>query len=75
VILYAPGSFSRGDSMRPRELEDSGQNDLFRSRLDAIIDLNHALVKLAHAVDWRFLERTFGVSIATGLVNRRYRPD
>ena len=46
--------------MRPRELEDSGQNDLFRSRLDAIIDLKHALVKLAHAVDWRFLERTFG---------------
>jgi transposase, IS5 family len=46
--------------MRPRELHDSGQNDLFRSRLDQIIDLKHALVKLAHAVNWRFLESKFG---------------
>ena len=28
----------------------------FRSRLDRIIDLTHALVKLSRAIDWRFLE-------------------
>jgi hypothetical protein len=26
----------------------------------AIVDLNHALAKLARAIDWRFLETRFG---------------
>src|SRR6266540_3891687 len=46
--------------MRPRERRESGKQDLFRSRLDQIIDLEHALVKLARAIDWRFLEEKFG---------------
>lgn len=46
--------------MRPKERRDSGQADLLRSRLDAIIDMNHALVKLARTIDWRFLEQRFG---------------
>ena len=46
--------------MRPRKRNDSGQTDLLRSRLDAIIDMNHALVKLAQAIDWSFLEQQFG---------------
>ena len=46
--------------MRPRERRESGEQDLFRSRLDQIIDMNHALVKLARAIDWRFLKETFG---------------
>jgi IS5 family transposase len=46
--------------MRPKERRDSGQADLLRARLDAIIDMNHALVKLAQAIDWPFLERRFG---------------
>src|SRR5262249_21208607 len=29
-------------------------------RLDQIIDMKHALVKLARAIDWGFLEQTFG---------------
>jgi IS5 family transposase len=33
----------------------SYEQDLFRSRLDQIIDMNHALVQLARAIDWRFL--------------------
>jgi hypothetical protein len=33
---------------------------VFRSRLDQIIDLDHALAKLARAIDWRFLEEKFG---------------
>ena len=46
--------------MRPREKRDSGQSDLFRSRLDQIVDMDHALAKLAGAIDWRFLEGKFG---------------
>src|SRR6266404_571479 len=46
--------------MRPKERRESGQKDLFKARLDQIVDLDHALVKLARAVDWRFLEDRFG---------------
>src|SRR6516225_4791077 len=46
--------------MRPRERRESSEQDLFRSRLDQIIDIKHALVKLARAIDWGFLEQTFG---------------
>ena len=46
--------------MRPKERRETGQSDLLRSRLDSIIDMNHALVKLARTVDWGFLEERFG---------------
>ena len=46
--------------MRPGERRDSGQNDLFRARLDQIVDMDHALAKLGRAIDWRFLENRFG---------------
>jgi transposase, IS5 family len=46
--------------MRPKERRDSGQNDLFRSRLDQIVNLGHPLAKLAATIDWRFLEERFG---------------
>ena len=46
--------------MRPKERRDTGQSDLLRSRLDAIIDREHALVKLARLIDWPFLEERFG---------------
>jgi transposase, IS5 family len=46
--------------MRPKERRETGQGDLLRSRLDAIIDIDHALVKLAQRIDWSFLEQRFG---------------
>ena len=48
--------------MRPRERRDGGEQDLFRARLDQIIDIDHALAKLARAIDWRFLEDKFGAA-------------
>lgn len=48
--------------MRPKERRDSGQSDLFRPRLDQIVDLDHPLVKLGRAIDWRFLEERFGAA-------------
>jgi Transposase domain (DUF772) len=42
--------------MRPKERRETGQTDLLRFRLDAIIDLGHPLVKLTRSIDFRFLE-------------------
>ena len=44
--------------MRPRERQETGEQDLFRSRLDRIIDLTHALVKR-----WSVL-KAWGVRLA-----------
>ena len=52
--------------MRPRERRETGEQDLFRSRLDQIIDLSHALVKLSRAIDWRFFEAQFGSVYSEG---------
>src|SRR5260370_41608227 len=52
--------------MRPRERRETGEQDLFRSRLDQIISMDHALVKLARTIDWRFLEEKFGVVYKDG---------
>ena len=40
--------------MRPREQRETGEQDLFRSRLDQIIDLSHALVKLDGSINELF---------------------
>ena len=42
--------------MRPREQSETGEQDLFRSRLDQIIDMKHPLVTLGGqwiAGSWR----------------------
>jgi IS5 family transposase len=52
--------------MRPREQRETGEQDLFRSRLDQVIDMGHALVKLARTIDWRFLEERFGAVYKDG---------
>jgi IS5 family transposase len=46
--------------MRPKERRETGQSDLFRARLDQIVDRHHPVVKLARAIDWGFLEEQFG---------------
>src|SRR5450755_3683907 len=52
--------------MLPKERRASGQNDLFRSRLDQIVDMKHPLAKLGGHVDWAFLEKTFGEAYQDG---------
>ncbi len=52
--------------MRPRERRESGEQDLFRSRLDQVINMDHALAKLARTIDWGFLEEKFGAVYADG---------
>ena len=46
--------------MRPREGRNGAQKDLFRARLDQIVDMSHSLAKLAATTDWGFLEQNFG---------------
>jgi transposase, IS5 family len=46
--------------MRPRQPAQPGQTDLFRARLDQIINLDHELVRLGRLIDWRFIESRCG---------------
>ena len=43
--------------MRPRKTEKSGTDDLFRSRLDQIIDRRHERARLADEIDWDWARR------------------
>ena len=42
--------------MRPGKRKWSGEQDLFRARLDQIINMKHALVRLAKEIDWGWLD-------------------
>src|SRR5215217_4903417 len=42
--------------MRPKKHKTTGSNDLFRARLDQIINLKHELVLLAGKIDWDWLD-------------------
>lgn len=42
--------------MRPKKHKTVGSNDLFRARLDQIINLKHELVLLAGKVDWDWID-------------------
>lgn len=42
--------------MRPKQPERQETDDLFRSRLDQIIDMGHELVRLAETIDWVWLD-------------------
>jgi IS5 family transposase len=42
--------------MRPRKPEKSESGDLFRARLDQVINMRHELVRLADAIDWDWLD-------------------
>jgi len=42
--------------MRPRKQGETGQFDMLRARLDQIIDLEHALVRLGREVAWGWID-------------------
>ena len=46
--------------MKPREAIDSRRSDIFRSRLDQILDLAHPKAVLASRIDWQFLSERLG---------------
>ena len=51
---------------RPREKRETGEQDLFRSRLDQILNMKHELVRLAQTIDWPMLEERFGAVYSNG---------
>ena len=42
--------------MRPQQRASTGEGDLFRARLDQIINVKHELVQLAAKVDWAWID-------------------
>jgi transposase, IS5 family len=52
--------------MKPRDHRESGKQDLFRSRLDQIIAMDHQLVTLARTVNWAHLEKVCGAAYRDG---------
>ena len=42
--------------MRPQKHEATGEGDLFRARLDQIINMKHELVQLAANIDWAWID-------------------
>src|SRR6266700_5442549 len=43
--------------MRPKKPQMTGDSDLFRARLDQIINLKHELVQLGAKIDWDWIDR------------------
>jgi transposase, IS5 family len=46
--------------MRPKQLEAEPQEDLFRARLENLVDQRHALVRLAGLIEWARFGAEFG---------------
>ena len=46
--------------MKPKKPKQQDQADLFRSRLDQILDRKHPLFVLANQVDWSVFDAKFG---------------
>ncbi len=45
-----------GHRMRPKKRDEKGTGDLFRARLDQIIDMKHELVRPADEIDWAWID-------------------
>ena len=50
--------------MKPKKPKNQDQADLFRSRLDQILDRTHPLFVLANQIDWSVFENKFGTLYA-----------
>ena len=47
--------------MQPiKDLSEKSQEDLFRTRLDQILNKTHPVFRLAQSIDWPMFEREFG---------------
>lgn len=56
IRKLAISKMQKEQKMEPTRREKTPQHDLFRSRLDQIINLRHELVKLSGAIDWNHIE-------------------
>ena len=65
-MIHCGSSELGGSGMKPRERRETGQSDLFRPRLDQMIDMAHARVRLSQRIDWAHLEGEFGAVYSDG---------
>jgi len=49
--------------MRPKTPEPSGSGDLFRARLDQIVNMRHELVCLSDEIDWAWVDEQLDTAI------------
>ena len=52
--------------MRPKSSNESPQGDLFRNRLEHMLDRKHELYRLANLIDWEVFDKQFGPLYAEG---------
>src|SRR3712207_9219646 len=52
--------------MRPKQPKAEPQEDLFRARLENLVDPRHPLVRLAGLIDWGRFEAEFGALYTDG---------
>jgi IS5 family transposase len=52
--------------MRPKPISTpaAGETDMFRNRLDNMIDMRHELVRLAGLIEWKRFDEAFGTLYA-----------
>ena len=60
--------------MRPKKPKTTGSNDLFRARLDQIINMKHELVLLAGKIDWDWIDGEDRAALQRGTAGRASRP-
>jgi IS5 family transposase len=53
--------------MRPKQALPESDQELFRSRLENIVDARHPLVRLAGLIDWQQFEAAFGALYKDGI--------
>ena len=51
--------------MRPKQQQKARHDDLFRSRLDQIINMKHELVELSERIDWAWIDDEIARPTAT----------
>jgi IS5 family transposase len=54
--VMIPSSHRAEAAMRPKKPQTTGEGDLFRARLDQIINMRHGLVQLASKIDWDWID-------------------
>ena len=65
-MIHSARRAAEDSVMKPRERRETGEMDLFRSRLDQIINMNHELVSLAKTVSWEAIEARCGEVYSDG---------
>ena len=60
--------------MKPQKPPDSPTDDLFRHRLENLIDPRHELVKLSELIDWDHFDQQWGGDVLRSGTTRDRHP-